>query len=438
MIFYGWRIVAAAFVVLFTAYGAQYCFGVFFAALLDEFRWSRAGLSGVFSLYAFGYCVAGFPAGRLTDRWGPRAVVSAGAVFLGGALAAMALVRHLWQPYVIYGVVAALGMGTAYVPCHSTVVKWFARRRGLAIGVASTGASLGTFALPPLAQRAVTAAGWRAAYVVLGLCVFTALALSATVMRRDPRSPGLRPDGDDAAPAPPFDARPGRGFGLRRAMHARAFWLIAAAFTATWLAVFIPLVHLVPFARDLGYDAGTGAWLVSALGAGAVGGRLVMGAVSDRIGRRPAIVTAMGVQALAFVGFATVQGLAGLVTTAIAFGLSYGTISALFPAIVGDFFGPEQAGIAGGLPVRPGGLGRRLGAARRGPRVRRHRRLRSRLPRGGWRERRRCRPPRPCAGTCQLGKVLTRPMFWRVGKTFHGLLPGPGTTYTCGHQTARG
>ena len=69
-----------------------------------------------------------------------------------------------------------------------------------------------------------------------------------------------------------------------------------------------------------------------------------MGAVSDRIGRRPAIVTAMGVQALAFVGFATVQGLAGLVTTAIAFGLSYGTISALFPAIVSDFFGPEQAG----------------------------------------------------------------------------------------------
>ena len=66
-LFYGWRIVAAAFVILFTAYGAQYCFGVFFAALLAEFHWSRTGLSGVFSLYAFTYCVSGFPAGRLTD-----------------------------------------------------------------------------------------------------------------------------------------------------------------------------------------------------------------------------------------------------------------------------------------------------------------------------------------------------------------------------------
>ena len=341
MIFYGWRIVAAAFVVLFTAYGAQYCFSIFFAALLDEFGWSRAGLSGVFSLYAFGYCLTGFPAGRLTDRWGPRVVVTAGAVLLGGALTTMALVRSLWQPYVVYGVVGGIGMGTAYVPCHSTVVKWFARRRGLAVGVASAGASLGTFVLPVVAHRLVVTAGWRAAYVVFGIVVLAALALSATVMRRDPRSLGLRPDGDDT---PPPSGPPARSWGLRRALRSGAFWLVAAAFTATWLAVFIPLVHLVPFARDLGFDAGTGAWLVSALGAGAVAGRLVMGAVSDVVGRRPAIVGAMAMQGLAFLGFSSAQSLHALAVTTIAFGFAYGTVSALFPAIVGDFFGPEQAG----------------------------------------------------------------------------------------------
>ncbi|PYM86830.1 MAG: hypothetical protein DME13_07935 [Candidatus Rokuibacteriota bacterium] len=343
MIFYGWRIVAAAFVVLFTAYGAQYCFGVFFAALLDEFRWSRAGLSGVFSLYAFGYCIVGFPAGRLTDRWGPRVVITAGALFLGIALAAMALVTRLWEPYVLYGVLGALGMGTAYVPCNSTVVKWFARRRGLAVGVASTGGSLGTFALPPLAHWVVAAVGWRIAYVGFGVGVFAALALAATVMRRDPRSMGLSPDGVEVTPAR-SDARAARAWSLGRAMGTSVFWLIAAAFTATWLAVFIPLVHLVPFARDLGYTAGTGAWLVSALGAGAVVGRLAMGPVSDRVGRRPALVAGTTLQAVAFLAFSAVQGLDGLVLTAAAFGFSYGTISALFPAIVGDFFGPDQAG----------------------------------------------------------------------------------------------
>jgi len=343
VIFYGWRIVAAAFVVLFTAYGAQYCFGVFFAALLDEFRWSRAGLSGVFSLYAFGYCIVGFPAGRLTDRWGPRVVITAGALFLGIALAAMALVTRLWEPYVLYGVLGALGMGTAYVPCNSTVVKWFARRRGLAVGVASTGGSLGTFALPPLAHWVVAAVGWRIAYVGFGVGVFAALALAATVMRRDPRSMGLSPDGVEVTPAR-SDARAARAWSLGRAMGTSVFWLIAAAFTATWLAVFIPLVHLVPFARDLGYTAGTGAWLVSALGAGAVVGRLAMGPVSDRVGRRPALVAGTTLQAVAFLAFSAVQGLDGLVLTAAAFGFSYGTISALFPAIVGDFFGPDQAG----------------------------------------------------------------------------------------------
>ena len=138
-------------------------------------------------------------------------------------------------------------------------------------------------------------------------------------------------------------------------MGTSVFWLIAGAFTATWLAVFIPLVHLVPFARDLGYSAGTGAWLVSALGAGAVVGRLAMGPVSDRVGRRPALVAGTTLQAVAFLAFSAVQGLDGLVLTAAAFGFSYGTISALFPAIVGDFFGPDQAGTLVGFLFMLGG-----------------------------------------------------------------------------------
>src|SRR5205814_10685279 len=232
----------------------------------------------------------------------------------------------------LYGILGALGMGTAYVPCNSTVVKWFARRRGLAVGVASTGGSLGTFALPPLGQWVVGAVGWRIACVGFGVGVFAALALAATVMRRDPRSMGLSADGVEVTPARP-DARAGRAWNLGRAMGTRVFWLIAAAFTATWLAVFIPLVHLVPFARDLGYTAGTGAWLVSALGAGAVAGRLAMGPVSDRVGRRPALVAGTTIPAHAFLAFSAVQGLDGLLLTRAPLGFSYDTISALHPAL---------------------------------------------------------------------------------------------------------
>src|SRR5205807_954387 len=82
---------------------------VFYDALLREFGWSRASLSGVFSVYAFAYCVFGFPAGRLTDLWGPRVVIATGGLILGVALAGMSLVAELWQPYVLYGLVAGLG-----------------------------------------------------------------------------------------------------------------------------------------------------------------------------------------------------------------------------------------------------------------------------------------------------------------------------------------
>lgn len=346
MTFYGWRVVGAAFVVLFTAYGAQYSFGIFFAALLDEFGWSRAGLAGVFSLYAFAYSVFGFPAGRLTDRWGPRRVITAGGVFLGGALASMALVQQLWQPYVIYGVVAALGMGTAYVPCSSTVVKWFARRRGLAVGLASAGGSVGNFVIPPLAYALVGAAGWRGAYVIFGAAIIVVLALAAAVMRRDPESMGLHPDGD-AAPWTPAHAL--EGWDMGGAVRSGSFWMLAAAFTATWVPVFIPLVHLVPLSRDLGHPPSVGPWLVSALGAGAVAGRLIMGGVSDRIGRRTTIVIGMALQALAFVAFATARDVGGVAMTALAFGYAYGTTSTMFPAIVSDFFGRQHAGSLVGL-----------------------------------------------------------------------------------------
>jgi MFS family permease len=342
LIFHGWVVAAGAFMVLFVAYGAQYCFGVFFAALLDEFGWSRASLAGAFSLYAFAYALFGFPAGRWTDRWGPRRVIAGGGVLLGLALAGMALVTHLWQPYVLYGLVAAMGMSTAYVPCHATVVKWFVQRRGLAMGLASSGASVGTFVLPPLAQYVITAVGWRTAYLLLGGAALLTLNLIAGVMQRDPESRGLHPDGA----AQPAAAGTGQapGWPLAEALRTPVFWLLWGAFAATWIPVFIPLVHVVRFSRDLGFSPSVGASAVSAMGVGAVAGRLLMGTVSDRIGRRTAVACSMALQALAFSGFMTVAGLGSLYAAALAFGFSYGAISTLFTAIVGDFFGRERAG----------------------------------------------------------------------------------------------
>ena len=338
-----------AFSVLFMAYGAQFSFGVFFSALLEEFGWSRGALSGAFALYAFGYSGLAAVSGRLTDRWGPRAVIATGGVFLGAGWIAMSATSAIWHPYVFYGVVAAVGMSTANVPCTATVARWFARRRGLATGLASAGGSFGAFCLPPIAQLLVSGVGWRRAYVIFGAAIFLALNLLAPLMKRDPEGLGLTPDGDRPAAGVGDPLPRGSDYTMSQAMRTRAFWVLFALFAATWIPIFAPLVHLVPLARGLGINPLVASTLVSALGMAAIVGRLVMGAASDRFGRRPAIGICLVLQVAAFLGFAAAGTLPGLYAASITFGYSYGAISSLFPAVVADFFGRERAGSLVGL-----------------------------------------------------------------------------------------
>jgi MFS family permease len=347
--FYGWVVVGTAFSVLFMAYGAQFSFGVFFSALLEEFGWSRGALSGAFALYAFGYSGLSVVSGHLTDRWGPRAVIAIGGVFLGAGWIAMSATSAIWHPYVFYGVVAAVGMSTANVPCNATVARWFARRRGLATGLGSAGGSFGAFCLPPIAQLLVSGVGWRRAYVIFGAAILLALNLLAPLMKRDPEGLGLTPDGDPPAEHTGAPSARGSDYTMREAMRTRAFWVLFALFAATWIPIFAPLVHLVPLARGLGIDPLVASTLVSALGMAAILGRLVMGAASDRFGRRPAIGICLVLQVAAFLGFAAAGTLPGLYAASITFGYSYGAISSLFPAVVADFFGRERAGSLVGL-----------------------------------------------------------------------------------------
>jgi MFS family permease len=356
---YGWIVVAAAFAVLFLAYGVQYAFGLFFTALTEEFGWSRASLSGVFSLYAAAYALLSLPAGRLTDRWGPRRVVALGGGLLGLGLALSGTVGNLGTLYGTY-LLAAMGMSTAYVPCNATVARWFEARRGLAVGLAMSGAGVGIFVCPPLVAMLLALAGWRRAYVVLGVGLALALGLIACLFVRDPRERGLRPYGAAATARAPAGAAED-GWPVARAVRHRSFGLLLAVYALTWMPVFMPLVHLVPLARDLGLTSVVGATALSMLGAGSLAGRLGLGAVSDAIGRRPALAISLGLQALAFAGLAGATDAMGLYAAAATYGVGYGAVSTLMPALVADFYGPAHAGSLVGTCFGLAGPGSGLG-----------------------------------------------------------------------------
>jgi MFS family permease len=340
-------IVGCAFTILCVAYGVQFSFGVFMPYISADTGWSRGALSLPYSMYVFVYSALGLISGRLTDRWGPRVVLVAGGCLLSSGIMLMSRVGMLWHLYLVLGLLAASGMSAAYVPCNATVVRWFMLKRGLALSITSSGASFGMFIFPPLTTILITSYGWRGAYLILGLLAVCTIVGCATLIVRDPEKMGLHPDGQAhelLLPEQTSNIDPDESFTLAEAQRTDAFWLLNAIFALTWLVVFMPMVHIVPFAVDLGISPFRAAMTISVIGFAGFAGRLIIGTLSDRFGRVATLGMCLLLQGLSFVSFTISSGLVLLYLAAAVFGFSYGGVTALFPALVGDFFGRAQVG----------------------------------------------------------------------------------------------
>ena len=335
-LFRGWLVVAAAFSVLFFAYGLQFSYGVFVSGMAAELGWSRAATALPYSIYVFLYSALSAATGRATDSFGPRPVITIGAVLLGIGWGASALVHEPWQLNITLGLIAALGMSVAWVPCNATVSRWFTRRRGTAVAVASTGGSLGNLLVPALAAAMIAAWGWRMSLGVIALVAASCMLIAARFMLRDPESVGLWPDGEREAP-PVTALGPGKTLG--EVCWSEPFLLLIAIYFMTWVPVFVPFVHAAAFAEDLGFSKVEAASVISAIGIGGVVGRLSSGVVSDWFGRMPALLGVFLLQAVSFVLFAWAESLAALWAAAALFGFSYGGGVTLLPPLCGDLFG---------------------------------------------------------------------------------------------------
>lgn len=342
-LFYGWIVVACAFTILTIAYGIQFSFGVFMPFISADTGWDRGSLSLPYSMYVFVYGALGVISGRLTDSLGPRIVLTVGGCLIGAGAILMSRVHSLWQLYVVLGLIAAAGMSAVYVPCNATIVRWFTVKRGLALSVTSSGASFGMFLFPPIVTTLVASYGWRGTYALLGLLAIVVFVVCASFMLRDPEEIGLHPDGlapeEIAISAAGLDLSTIENWTLADAKRTTAFWLMNVIFTLTWLVVFMPMVHIVPFAVDIGLSHFLAAMTISVIGLAGFAGRLVIGTVSDRMGRLRTLGLCLLLQALAFLGFTISRSLTPLYIAAALFGFSYGGVTSLFPALVGDFFG---------------------------------------------------------------------------------------------------
>jgi len=346
-LFYGWLVVAAGFAVTFVDFGCTYSFAAFVAPLQDEFGMSRGAVSLVFSLAGFLYFSLGMISGPLADRWGSRQMALIGMALLGIGLAAASAAQNLSQVYAAYGLGVGLGVGCSYVPAMGAVQRWFMRRRGLASGFASAGIGVGTLGVPPLAAWLIGAVGWRDAYLVLGAAAALLGGAMALLIVNDPRERGLAPDGD-AAPA--AQANGTSGATLREAIASRRFIGLYAACLACSFGVFVPFVHLVPYAVDHGVPATRGVLLLSLIGVGSAAGRFFLGGVADRLGRELSLTLTFVGMALALAIWASSTTFFPLAAFAFLFGTAYGGWVALLPSVVMDYFGGRNvSGLIGAL-----------------------------------------------------------------------------------------
>jgi MFS family permease len=339
-IFYGWFVVAGTFAVTFVGFGCAYSFSDFLLPLQHDFAASRGSISLVFSIAGFFYFGLGVVSGPLADRFGSKLFAVLGMILTGIGLGVASIAQSLIQVYAAYGLGVGLGIGCSYVPAVGAVQRWFLRRRGFASGLAVSGIGVGTLVMPPVALLLIDRLGWRETYLLLGIFAIVVGAGLAFLIEDDPRSRGLGTDGD---PPRVGQATVAAGIPVSEAIRSPRFvGLYAACFTCAF-GLFVPFVHLVPYALDHGVDQSAAALLVGAIGVGSTAGRFLLGGLADRLGRPLSFLLMFVGMGLSFVMWLVSTSLWPLAAFALVYGVFYGGFVALAPAVVIDYFGGRHA-----------------------------------------------------------------------------------------------
>jgi MFS family permease len=292
--YYGWVIVGATFVTMGIGVNARTAFSLLFPPILDEFGWSRGVTAGAFS---FGFLVSAVMSpliGRMMDRAGPRAVMELGVALMAGGLLLAPLTSQPWHLYLTIGVLVGGGsVCLGYSGQSLFLPNWFVRRRGLAVGIAFSGVGIGSTILLPLLQIAIDGVGWRAGCLMLGVLLLIVLAPINLLLRRRPEDIGLLPDGDAAALSgaiPPRSNIVDQAWAevdwtLPRAMRTARFWWLALGYFCGLYAWYAVQVHQTRYLVEIGFSATLSAWALGLVSLAGIPGQIVLGHISDRIGR---------------------------------------------------------------------------------------------------------------------------------------------------------
>ena len=364
-IFYGWRIVSAAFIA-WALYGGFYFYGfsAFFMSFVNEFGWSRAALSGVFSLSRLEGGILGPVSGFLVDKFGPRRMMILGIIIMGAGFILLSRIDSLLTFSLVFILCIALGgtIGIQQAPIVA-ITNWFIKKRGTAIGVGLSGMGLGG-ALVPVMAWLIVQYDWRTAVIILGIALWVMGIPLAFVMRHRPEQYGYLPDGEtkeinarqnepqvaEALQPPLMASTKERGsaqeinFTARQALKTKAFWLLALIFGLRQFVISAIVVHQIPFLTGIGISPEVAATVLGSIAMISVAGRLGFGRLADIFEKKYLMVITLGLITLGCFILANAQTLWHVIVFLVIYSPAYGGGSTLMQAIRAEYFGRQYFG----------------------------------------------------------------------------------------------
>ena len=337
--------------------------GVWIKALELQFGWSRAQLTGAFSMAQLEGSIIGPLMGYLIDRLGPRRMVLIGMVITGLGFLLFSRTENIFTFYLSYGLIMLGTAAGTWLPYMSVVNRWFVRKRGLAMAIAGEGSPLGGLVLLPILAWAVTPGshGWSVTAQWIGV-VFLCLAWPMSrLIRVRPEDYGLRPDGDPPDQVVREAVRPVRRaaspdqlqFTGRQAIRTHAFWLITFGHACSSILFATLTVHLVPMLTDRGLSLQAAANMFSLVMGVAAIFQLIGGYAGDRLPKNAVIAFFGFIQAGGFLMAVLVDSFPMAVLFAITFGVGFGGRNPLTTAIRGDYFGEKAFATITGISSAP-------------------------------------------------------------------------------------
>jgi MFS family permease len=356
-LYFGWVLAVTLGVTETVSWGVlNYAFTVFLAPMQAELGWSRAAISGAFSLALLLSGLAAIPVGWWLDRHGPRLLMTAGSCAATLLVLAWSGVRSLPVFYLLWAAIGLTMATVLYDPAFAVLTVWFRRHRARALTLLTLMAGLASTIFVPLAAWLVQTQGWRAALVTLAILLGgLTIAPHALLLRRRPHDLGLAVDGE-ALPPPdtPATARSiaERSMAVSEALRHISFRWLTGAFCLYAFASIAVSVHLVPLLVGRGSTPALAAAATGAVGLMQLAGRLVFAPLERRLSRGTLTALVLLVQPCALLTLLLMPGASGLVAFVALFGASRGAATLARPHFVAGLYGPARyATIAGTLTL---------------------------------------------------------------------------------------